>query len=65
MGVQLILTDEEAQALEAALDESLSQLRTRLEQSGSDADRARLEHAVTVIRKILQELATRGLENII
>ena len=63
--MQLILTDEEAQVLEAALDESLSQLRTRLEQSSSDVDRARLEYAVTVIRKILQELATRGLSHII
>lgn len=63
--MQLILTDEEAQVLEAALDESLSQLQTRIEQSSIDVDRARLEHAVTVIRKILQELATGGLENII
>jgi len=63
--MQLILTDEEAQVLEAALDETLSQLRSRVEQSSSDVDRARLEHAVTVIRKILQELATRGLEHII
>ncbi|HXJ29880.1 MAG TPA: hypothetical protein VNG35_04545 [Gemmatimonadales bacterium] len=63
--MQLILTDEEAQVLEAALDETLSQLRTRMEQGGSDVDRARLEHAATVIRKILQELATRGLEHII
>jgi len=63
--MQLILTDEEAQVLEAALDETLSQLRTRANQSSSDVDRARLEHAVTVIRKILQELATRGLEHII
>jgi hypothetical protein len=63
--MQLILTDEEAQVLEAALDESLRQLRTRMEEGGSDVDRARLEHATTVIRKILQELATRGLSNII
>ncbi len=63
--MQLILTDEEAQVLEAALDETLSQLRTRMEQSGGDVDRARFEHAATVIRKILQELATRGLEHII
>lgn len=63
--MQLILTDEEAQVLEAALDESLGELRTRVEQSSSDVDRARLEHAVTVIRKILQELATRGLQDII
>ena len=47
------------------MDDSLSQLRTRLEQNSSDADGARLEHAVTVIRKILQELATRGLSDII
>ena len=63
--MQLILTDEEAQVLEAALDESLKQLRSRMEQSANDVDRARLDHAVTVIRKILQELATRGLSNII
>ena len=63
--MQLTLTDEEAQVLEAALDDSLSQLRTRLEQSSSDVDRTRLEHAVMVIRKILQELATRGLSHII
>jgi hypothetical protein len=63
--VHLILTDEGAQVLEAALEESLSQLRTRLEQSGSDVDRARLERAVTVIRKILQQLATQGLSHII
>ena len=63
--MQLILTDEEAQVLEAALEESLSQLRTRMEQSGSDVDRARVEHAVTVIRKILQELAAGGLSHII
>jgi hypothetical protein len=63
--MQLILTDEGAQILEAALDETLSQLRGRMEQSGSDVERARLEHAATVIRKILQQLATRGLEHII
>jgi KaiC/GvpD/RAD55 family RecA-like ATPase len=63
--VQLILTDEGAQVLEAALEESLSQLRTRMEQSGSDVDRARLERAATVIRKILQQLATQGLSHII
>lgn len=63
--MQLILTDEEAKVLEAALDESLSQLRTRMEHSGSDVDRARIEHAVTVVRKILQELAAGGLSHII
>jgi hypothetical protein len=63
--VQLILTDEGAQVLEAALEDSLSQLRIRLEQNGSDVGRARLERAVTVIRKILQQLATHGLSHII
>ncbi|HET7250500.1 MAG TPA: hypothetical protein VFI79_11675 [Gemmatimonadales bacterium] len=63
--MQLFLTDEGAQVLEAALEESLSQLRSRMEQSGSDVDRARVERAANVIRKLLQQLATRGLQHIV
>jgi hypothetical protein len=63
--VQLILTPEGAQILEAALEESLSQLRTRMAQSTSDVDRAQLDRAVTIMRKILQQLATRGLSHIV
>lgn len=63
--MQLFLTDEGAQVLEAALEESLSQLRSRMEQSGSDVDRARVERAANAVRKILQQLATRGLQHII
>ncbi|HET9709895.1 MAG TPA: hypothetical protein VFP39_16455 [Gemmatimonadales bacterium] len=63
--MQLILTDEGAQVLEAALEESLRQLRTRIEHSSSDVDRARVEHAANVIRKVLQQLATQGLSHTI
>lgn len=53
--MHLILTDEGAQVVEAALEESLSHLRTRMEKNSSDVDRARRERAVTAIRKILQQ----------
>jgi uncharacterized protein involved in exopolysaccharide biosynthesis len=63
--VQLILTDEGATALEEVLDDALFQLRAQIAQAGTDVDKARLERKATFIRKILQQLATRGLSHII
>ena len=59
--MQLTLTDEGATALEEVLGESLSLLRTEIAQSATEPDRARLGRKATFIRKILQQLAARGL----
>lgn len=63
--MQMTLTDEGATALEEVLGASLSQLRRDIEHSETDVDRARLERKATFIRKILQQLAVRGLSHIV
>ena len=63
--MQLILTDEGATALEEVLDDALFQLRAQIAKTDTDVDKARLERKATFIRKILQQLATRGLSHII
>lgn len=63
--MQLTLTEEGATALEEVLDDALFQLRAQVSKAGTDIDKATLERKATFIRKILQQLATRGLSHII
>ena len=63
--MQLILTDEGAMALEEVLDDSLFQMRAQIAQTGTDVDKARLERKAMFIRKILQQIVTRGLTHTI
>ena len=62
--MQLSLTDEGATALEEVLGESLHQVRAEAALSTTDVDRARIERKANFIRKILHQLAVRGLSHI-